>query len=146
MSQAIQEEIIQGREPTDEERELVAWTRKAREGSLRALQESLRHLVTLNTTLLAGSTAFFTQVPAPTFFKAAGSVLFMGSLCLALWGSMPREATLPYDPIAHEDVRAVRDELQGWKSCRLKWSAVLLAGGFVAFLAGLAARTFFGLP
>lgn len=136
MSTAIEESPVFGQEPSAEELELVAWAEDARKKGLETIRESLRHLVTLTTALLAGSAVLFAQPVVPVAFKAAGAVCLMLSLAVALYGSLPREVGI--DPRCPDDVREARDRGSRDRMRALQLSSLSLFVAFLVVFLGLA--------
>jgi hypothetical protein len=139
MSTDIQEESVVGNLPTPFEQEQIEWAERAIAGSTRAIQESLRHLVTLTTALLAGSAALLGRTSLPGLVLAGCAVLLTLSLSAALVGSWPVERT--FDATSAVAIAEVRERLRVHKARYLKLSgafllatACVLIGGFFASL------------
>jgi hypothetical protein len=139
MSEAIQEEVIVGREPTVEEQELIDWANEAIRKGPTLVNEGLRQLITLDTALLGGSAALMGQgfLPAPTACKALGVLFLLGSLWMALAGSLPRESLVNVNHI--EALRTARGRTIKRKMHYLRWSGRLLVIAFAIVLGGLLA-------
>lgn len=135
MSTGIQPEIIEGREPTSEELEQLAWAQEVHKKSLTTVHDSLRQMVTLATALLAGSAAFFVHLPAPVGFKALGAVFLMACLGFALRGALPQAAS--FDIHCIEEIREARERSLIVRSRLLLQSSICLFGGFGIIMAGI---------
>ena len=115
---------------------------EARKKGMQAVGESLRHLVTLTTALLAGSAVLFAQPVVPVAFKAAGASFLMLSLASALFGSLPREVVI--DTRCPDDVRDAMGRGGRARVRALRVSSLALFAAFAAVFLGLAYSAFAG--
>lgn len=129
------EEVIQGCEPTAEERELFNWSEEIASKEIGLVHDSLRHLVTLTAALLAGSAAVLNQVVLAPWCKVAGLSLLLVSLIAALWGSLP--ITASFEPGHLDGIRKARAGGLRFRTRCLKVTAWCLVLALTVLLAGL---------
>lgn len=137
-TEPVRDDIVYGREPTYEERELVTWAEETVRKGVATTQEALRQMVTLTTALLAGSTALLGQLPTPLYFKVMAALSLLFSLGASLWGSLPREALV--DIRCPEEIKAARDRMGLFKMNCLRVASVSLVTAFVVILLGVLAN------
>jgi hypothetical protein len=144
MSEHDDGEVIGARPPDADEQELIAWAEQAKKSSINSLQEGLKQMVTLTSALLAGSAAFYAQLPVNPFVKGVAAALLMLALASALRGWLPRFAT--FDLTCIEEIREARRKLEQWKTFWLTICGVCLWFGFLVLLAGLILEPKAGSP
>ncbi len=124
-----------GRAPTAEEEALFAWGEETVRGSLAALVETARHLVTLDTALAGGGIVFFDEKVAPPAFRPLAVACFLVSLALAFWTTIPAAAKV--DPRKPYRLKQARDSALRCKSHQLTAACTALLAGLVVGLLGL---------
>jgi hypothetical protein len=135
MSTDIQPDFIVGEDPDPDLLDETVWARKAIRNGLKTLNESLQRMITLCTALLAGSAAFFGQIPTHSGIKAAAAVCFMVGLGVSFWGAMP--FTRKLNPMYPEEARRIR-ETAAKVLRRCVWVAAgAVVMGFVVLTLGL---------
>lgn len=127
-------------EASPENRELFLLGRKMIEGSIEAVQDMLKQLLTLATALLGGSIAFTSDQLMPFPFKAVIVASFLLTVGISIWGMMPYGADLC--PNLPQTVREARDKSLDWKMKRLQWAGFFLVAGFFVAFVGLLVRSF----
>lgn len=137
MSDAIQEQVIEGRAPTPEEDDLLDWAAASARDSIARANDGLKHLVTLTTALLGGSAALLNSLKLPWGCLAVGMALLMLSLVAALWGILPREAAVREGWL--DDIRRAHARYLWAKLWSMRAAATLLVCGFAVLVGGLLA-------
>jgi hypothetical protein len=129
------EQAPPARRPDPEEVELLRWAEQAVQNRIHSLQEGLKQMVTLASALLAGSAAFFVQMPTHPVVKGVSASLLMVSLGCALRGWLPKPTTIRTNDI--QSIRNTQDRLEQTKRVWLTASSLFLLGAFFVLFGGL---------
>ena len=125
----------EGQAPTTEEVELFAWADQAHKNGMEHLHTALDRMVTLITALLAGSAAFYVQLPASPAVKGTAALLLMLGLVAALVGWLPMLKR--FDISDPEEIQKVRGQLQSYKIACLRVCCTCLWLAFATLLSGM---------
>ena len=132
-------EILVGRDPTPEEKELIEWALESNRNSIALMRESLRFTATISASMMAVCAAFAGAIVRgkdggatnDLAFVAAAACLFLVALGAALFGAYP---ILRNVPLVIEELRAARADYASHKTKSLVVSAIaILAGFFLVF-------------
>lgn len=132
VSDAEVSDVIVGMEPTADDVELVTWAHGAAKKSLEVTQESLRHMVTLTSALLAGSAALLSQGLKFDCSKGTGIFLLFSSLIISLYGSLPEMRK--FNVHCPEEISSERERGLRRKTGCLKVASFLMAIAFGMFI------------
>jgi hypothetical protein len=119
---------VRGTPPSEEEMFYFSWGQEAYKDRLKLLGETLRQLLTLNATLLAGSLILLDSTKVPPDAVKVVSASFFLSLAASFIGIIPFRGRL--DPSDPQEMKAF---VEGMVSRR--WQCVLAASIF--FIIGL---------
>ncbi len=126
---------VEARPADPGDRFLIEWAEESVKRNLPFANDVLRLLVTLTTSLLAGSVALLKD-RVPNWSFASVALFFFLALAGALSGVMPYEGmdlVLSDPDQIYEHKRAALR----WKLRRLRWSRAFLLAGFAAAVGGL---------
>ena len=100
--------------------------------------EILKHMATLNVTLLGGSVVFLKEDVVSHGCRLMAVTAFLSALALALWGSMPTGGLVNIRFINR--IWEHRERVLTIKLRCLRWACLSMFSGFLIILVGLAAR------
>jgi hypothetical protein len=133
----MNEDIIEGTEPTEEEKFYMLWGLESLKNNISILNKILRQLVTLDTALLGGSIAFLNDDIINYSFKIWVVFLFFLSLIIAFIGNLPYESRV--DLRKPQRIKEHKEKTFKHKRRYLWGSAIVLALGLGIAFAGMVA-------
>jgi hypothetical protein len=138
MDSLADEEILEGRPPSEEEKFYLQWGRETFKRNLAFANDLLRALITLTAALLAGTVGLLSETVVHPAFRVIVTGLLLLSLTAALVGAFPYRADV--------DLRVpalIRLHKENAQRVKLRWLAragTLLGVAGAAAIAGLVAR------
>jgi hypothetical protein len=127
-----------GRKPSRATLFAVGYAEESARRSVPYANEVLKHLGTLNATLLGGSIVFLKEDVVQPGYRLAASAAFLLSLAMSLWGSLPAGDHVVM--ICPDDIMDHRERVLTVKLRCVRWACLSMFAGFVVVLAGLAVR------
>jgi hypothetical protein len=128
----MSDEPIVTRPPSPSNLYYAEMGREIEKQTIPRLSDALQRIITLSTAMLGGSAFFLTPGTIPDGAKAGSLFLFLMSLTMAFWGSLPYGCGVC--PTCPDEVREFRRGSVEWKWWLLAWSSWLLLFG-LAFIA-----------
>lgn len=126
---------ISGGRPSEEEKFYVAWGYRTLTDTLPFLNEVLRQLVTLSSTLLGGSIAFLDDKMINLTLKKFVLIVFFATLIISFFGILPYNET--FDVRKPSETKRYVDNVIKLKLLYVRIACILLGTGFVLALIGL---------
>ena len=127
-----------GRRLTLEDTFYLSWAEESLKNTLPFLNDVLRQLVTLSSTLLGGSIAFISINMIGPRYHYVATISFFLALITSFIGILPRRGSVSFQDISQNqhDLEAALN----WKLRLCRIAGVLIAFGFLAIIVGLLRR------